>query len=151
VQWGDVPTWLASVGAVVAGGLAFKVYRIEGKRDRKAEEDQRRLQAARVSGWFGLISWQPDLPGGPARQFWKAKVRNLSDLPIYDVQIEFHKTAMQSGAPFNREVVAVLPPGDDEFFDAPDDERDYVIALRFRDAAGVAWYRDARGFLSEIH
>jgi hypothetical protein len=128
---------------------------IESERDEQATDDQRRAQASRISGWYGQTVYRSDLPGGKSRRFWKATVRNSSDLPVYDVRVEFHKVVAGDG-PLPQSVegthkgVAVLPPGEDWQLDGPDDDRDNAVALTFRDAAGIIWYRDAHGLLREI-
>ena len=161
VQWGDVPTWIGAVatvgalaGAAVAAGIAYRLYRIESTRDQEAANERRRAQATRISGWYGLTTYREDLPRSKSRQFWKATVRNASDLPVYDVRIEFRKTVTRDGAPPEGAVpghkdIPVLPPGTEQL-DGPDDGRDYSVALRYRDAAGVVWYRDAQGLLAEV-
>jgi hypothetical protein len=161
VQWGDVPTWIGAVatvgalaGAAVAAGIAYRLYRIESTRDQEAANERRRAQATRISGWHGLTTYREDLPGPKSRQFWKATVRNASDLPVYDGRVEFRKTATQDGAPPvgavpSHKDIRVLPPGTEQL-DGPDGDSDYSVALRYRDAAGVVWYRDAQGFLTEV-
>jgi hypothetical protein len=88
-------------------------------------------------------------------------VRNASDLPVYDVVVEFHFTSpridggvwtLARGQTKRR----LLTPGD-SFVQAPDamlreivDTDAYVVALSFRDAGNRRWRRDPDGVLTEV-
>src|SRR5215813_10236072 len=65
-NFGDVPTWISAitslfalVGAGIAAWQAFRIYRLESERDRRAQAAQedrdrhsRRSQASLVSAWW---------------------------------------------------------------------------------------------------
>jgi arabinogalactan oligomer/maltooligosaccharide transport system substrate-binding protein len=162
VQWGDVPAWISAVatagafaGAIVAAKAAYKLYNIESARDQEAARERRLDQARRISVWYGLTIYREDLPGGKSRKFWKATVRNSSELPVYAVRVEFHEAVAQEGSPStsvepNHTDIPLLPPETIQI-DAPDDSKhDYMVAVRFRDAGGIVWYRDTQGLLVEV-
>jgi hypothetical protein len=125
-------------------------------------EAQRRSQAARVTAWLARSA-----PGEP----WEARIRNDSDLPIFDVRTFFHKIHKvesvsgggdwepvgQGGVP-PEEHVCVFPPKTDrslkvpgavrEMFSGEITDRTCVVSIEFTDAAGGHWERDARGALT---
>jgi hypothetical protein len=96
---------------------------------------------------------------------WRARIRNASDRPVFDVRVFFHYVAEQwdhgdwesrmLGGPVER--IRVLPPQDDRFVDMPKTVKDaappdldgnnVVVSIEFTDAAGNKWERDPRGAL----
>ncbi|MBC6456366.1 hypothetical protein [Actinomadura sp. HBU206391] len=199
LNWGDVPTWAGVTAAVAAGIVGFFLFRIESRRDARAEhdrqlaaedrhaaaedrrraeedrraeiEDARRAQADKVAAWFGSFE-EPNRPRPRTPEYltdrYGAYIRNASDLPIYDVRVEFYyvqdRTDGTSGwDPIHRgssvEELRAIPPQGTEFVDMPqgirrqvDDISDemYVTGIEFRDSAGNRWARDPRGQLQEL-
>jgi hypothetical protein len=127
---------------------------------KQAAEKERRSQAAKVTAW---------LARSDAADAWEARIRNASDLPIFDVRAFFHKIHRidpvpgggnwvpvgQVGTPPD-EIICVFPPQADRVVAIPEDgrkmfgeltDRTYVVSIEFTDAAGNHWERDARGDL----
>jgi hypothetical protein len=96
IALGDVPTWCAFIAAVVAGYIAFAVYRIEKSRDRVADEEERRRQAEKVAAWYGNKQEGTVLVGAGVQKqtvpkFAKgAYARNASELPVYNFAARFY-------------------------------------------------------------
>ena len=95
---------------------------------------------------------------------WGARIRNASDLPIFDVQAFFHHIhETRSGGDWEpvmrgatEEKIRVFPPQTDRFVEIPEqvrtmmdliDQSVYVVSIEFTDAAGKRWERDPRGAL----
>lgn len=157
-NWGDVPTWLAVIAAVVAGIIAFCVYRIESERDRHARGEVRRGQADRVAGWYGILDGSSERAG--------LCLRNGSDLPVYALRMWLEYVLIRSDGTrqLNRsdaiDEIDVIPPNSTQFTDAPEaavrdilrdmGDAQCLVTLEFRDAAGVRWRRDRDGVLTEL-
>ncbi|WP_051110606.1 sugar ABC transporter substrate-binding protein [Longispora albida] len=147
----DWPAWISAIASVLtllfaalAGWVAFRVYRIESRRDEAAAADQsdraaqaRRAQAALVSAWWGRHS---SLPG--------IFVRNASEVPVYQASVSLIDPVGVGLA----EVVElpVVPPADQPVFHpvmgiggTP------RVVFGFTDAAERRWIRDQRGGLHE--
>jgi hypothetical protein len=129
------------------------------QRERDAEE-QRQRQAAMVTAWIARSD---------AADTWEARIRNASDLPIFDVRAFFHKIHRIDPVPGGGnwvpvgqvatppdEIICVLPPHTDRVVPIPQDarrvlgqlnDRTYVASIEFTDAAGNHWERDPRGAL----
>lgn len=161
VEWGDAPTWVAGVIALLAllaawraGSIARELLKVEHGRNKRAEDadaERRRLaerqeQADRVAAWNN----------------GDATILNGSDLPIWDVAVEFIDAEGEYNGTESR---SVLPPGTTQIpfpFYVPPDEWSpgvpYVsdewkriqIEIRFRDAAGRRWRRDRHGILTLV-
>lgn len=179
---GDWATWVQSaatvgalVAAIVAAVVAQKVYNIESERDERTAEErrvrfeaERRGQADKIAAWY---AWLPQHhSGNPGIDFrtpfgWSAFVRNASDLPIYDVDVEFYYVvpdAPDGNVPGRRgtiDRIPVLPPQDEVAKIAPSEMLDQVaaeaqdnhaVAIEFRDATGTRWRRDIYGKLTEV-
>jgi hypothetical protein len=166
LNWGDVPTWVGVLFAGVAGLIAYRLYQIENKRDRqnaerldRLEQEGTRRQANQICGWYGVMNELAehasgaDIPGTG----WGAIIRNASDLPVYNVMIFFYykaDLAVQESSRRGDLAVSVVPPGE-SFLPAPQsvlDQADspdrHVVAMMFRDAAGLIWTRETDGELS---
>jgi hypothetical protein len=170
MQWGDVPGWVnaattavALLAAMVAARAAWHVLRIEQvcEDDRKGTEA--RAQAERIAAWPSL--WEVDDPDDTEPGFvWGAAIRNASDLPAYQVHVQFTPIGGSGGE--GTIVIELVPPGSwrleggalspatggqslpaREVTDAL--PRVFQIGLRFMDAAGRTWNRDVRGVLTE--
>lgn len=160
-----VATACALLAALYAGYQAQRLFRIELGRDEKARDADRKRQATQVSAWAATRI----KTGG--RIIFGVVIRNSSDDPVYDVQVECHGfTSPQVPT------LQCVPPG--EFFAANTVEEDAtaewdypkpvrevvgdplrpftisdargVDAITFRDNTGAGWHRAARGELTNI-
>ncbi|MEU7855218.1 hypothetical protein [Nonomuraea sp. NPDC049141] len=171
-DWGDIPTWCAAVLALVAGWVAYRLFKIESGRDEKAREEARRAQAVKVAAWFA------DSPDGGEEFVPGALIRNASDLPIYNVHVR-HTCSYADGEfeeidrilnppaeddPFGVGVhpdargpdVSIIPPGEChvpldaqhlQVFHLPHVD-DWQVEVTFDDASGQTWSRDRHGILT---
>ncbi|MEJ3748456.1 hypothetical protein WEI85_34875 [Actinomycetes bacterium KLBMP 9797] len=149
---GDVPTWLATVGAGIAAYFASRAYLIERRRDAVAADILRQEQASHVAVWtdYGPHPYTNEPDG--ADYF---VLRNASQLPIYEVIVfsySFERTSsIETARPVGQFHLGTVPPEP-----TPTTHTAYLsttsawaFAIQFRDAAGVVWYRDPRGELWE--
>jgi len=158
IDWGDAPTWAATIGAVVAGVFAYRVLRIEQRRDARQDERDRRTQAELVTVWLDLDHVRP--PGSAA-----LVVGNSSTAGVYDVTswLAYEQTTdLVTNSP-------VVPPlgrttvelpilhlttlGIDDFHITAENVGEYWAKVRavvsFTDSAGQRWTRDRNGILRE--
>lgn len=160
---GSVATAGALIAAVYAGLQARRLYRIESGRDEQARDAERKRQASQVSAWAATRIKTRE------RVIFGVVIRNSSDDPVYDVQVECHGFTTPRVP-----TLQCVPPG--EFFVAnavEDDSKaewDYPKPLReirdpmrpftisdargvdttiFRDNTGAGWHRAARGELTK--
>lgn len=116
------------------------------ERKREAAE-QRKAQASMVFIWQYAESMPPRGPTVTAH------VRNISDQPIYNPELRWHRGTAGHGDP-NPEPLPTIMPGDEiargrQF--PPDTNMDVSGAVvRFTDAAGVRWLRRPDGYLNEF-
>src|SRR5262249_26633310 len=79
VAYGDLATWVGSIGVVATLYLALVQIRTEARHRRAdqiaAQERERRAQAERISGW----------PSHKARETTPIILLNRSDEPVYEV------------------------------------------------------------------
>lgn len=174
MNWGDVPTWLGALVTAAALIAAFKVYKIESDRDARAATErreqfqaERRAQADKVAAWYAYF--RPQYSSAPMTAFreqgWAAFIRNASDLPIYDVEIDFYyviPNAPPGNVPSRRgssDQIPVVPPQEETYIKTPSGVLDQVdaeskanhsVAIEFRDTAGARWRRDIYGKLTEL-
>lgn len=158
VKVGSLGEWASGLGAVAV--VAFALHEIgQARRSERARaesevESDRRRQAEQVCAWFaGPYS---ENPGGPERV--RVKVMNASTLPIYGTFVEVLRTEdVDGGWAIPHEPVGVVGPEDvPQVIDTSSGiERSDGkvtrpgIAVRFQDAAGTYWRRDAKGQLHE--
>jgi hypothetical protein len=170
IDWGDVPTWvgaittiLAFAAAVVAAKIARDLYRVESKRDQRAEDDraaaaedrrlaaedrrraeedrlariesERRAQADKIAAWFTLAQTDEFEQGVPG-----AFVRNASDLPVFDIMPDFVKAYMGEPSPNAMNTfcggINVLPPHETKFveLDVSDDNEFHDAGEHLKDS-----------------
>jgi hypothetical protein len=123
----------------------------ERERDRA---QRRRAQAARVLFWEDRAHEHVSAERGFSASII-ANAVNTSDLPVYGLEIHWHKGTAPWDAP---DYEPDLMPGATKEFrralpsDLPDsvDRSLFGAVLRFRDAAGVRWQRRPDGHLDEI-
>jgi hypothetical protein len=178
INWGDVPTALALIFALIAGYIGFQIYKIESERDQQAALERRRAQAAKIAIWIEEIHDEKhtDALGEavPVPTYWRLTLRNGSDLPVSDVFYGLKCAPEMVGRPELSLLVRgmnILPPGDETVrlereeitsllndrlpkeelqpFENPED-LSYSVFLRFRDSAGVDWRRPDDGSLVEV-
>lgn len=171
--WGDIPTWLTSIGslgalifAVIAAVYTKRTFDGERKRDldvANARLDQdaylRRSQAALVSAWWGR-SLESTVASQSTDSGWGAYLRNASEAPIYKAQMTVSHSNMQLGrSAMSYPVVAPDPSSVFSAIQLPtgnasgshgDPLTDYRVSLRFTDAAGLRWIRDEYGALKQL-
>jgi arabinogalactan oligomer/maltooligosaccharide transport system substrate-binding protein len=166
VSWGDVPSWITTVGglfalifAAVAAITANRVYRIESQRDtvnaaeRRREADaRRRTQAALVSAWSGSRAIDNKSPD------WGIFIRNASETPVHQARVSVVKEHdPDTRSDFD---LVVLPPTAEPAF-YPNDiwsvslqdmfpATNFRVEMSFTDSAGLRWFRDGDGGLYEV-
>ena len=105
--------------------------------------------------------WRPDSDDFNPNSFeYGALIRNASELPVYDVRIDFLRRSDLEDAPDLRmpvscKVADLIPPGDAPVFvpvpgnilEAVPDRTQFVVAVSFVDAAGYSWRRNISGRL----
>ncbi|HYN94856.1 MAG TPA: extracellular solute-binding protein [Pilimelia sp.] len=168
-QWvSAVATVVALIFAAVAAVAAQRVYGVESKRDQLNAQDRaqqalalKRAQGALVSAWWNLRAG-----GEPAHQ-WGVYLRNASETPVYRATlsvVDLHNSNTTVALE-----VPVIPPGETTFHPvslptgpghaapapAPVDSdaqhaADFRVEMSFTDSAGVRWFRDQHGKLSEL-
>ncbi len=171
VRMGDVPTWIAMCGAIVAAWRANSIARIEEQRDKDSARRDRERQAVQVSAWVEGSTMQGSYG---LEATCVVCVCNRSDQPVYAVDI----TVKDSVGTSQRHQLAVLPPRVTERFliseqlrnnailhvDIPrgqqrnasfaqDDARrlaqDLRVEVSFRDVSNNTWRRGLDGALVE--
>jgi hypothetical protein len=155
VNWGDVPTWLATAGASIAAVFAYRALRIEQRRDAGRDDEARRKQAEGISAWVGPRE------GGSydSPEHFEVVVGNTSDQPAYGL---FFTAFFDDGGECPlMNYLNVLPPQSRVYLDReladddadraadPFDWKDATISVRFFDARGQQWLRNEIGSLSE--
>jgi hypothetical protein len=109
IAWGDVPTWIAVIGAIVGAGVAL--WQLQGQRQEFARQTRilERSQADAVDfAWFPaeqyvIISNLPVDPAGRSFLF----VHNTSRRPIRNVTCRVETAGQQ----LNAQLVGPLLPG----------------------------------------
>lgn len=149
MDWGDVPTWVAAIAAVlalVAAALAavpaWRTYRLAKT---EAEMDQARL----------VVAWRT--PHVPDEAVDLAVVNN-STMPVWDLTV--HVLSVPSETVVQVVRSPVLPPANGPSTTAtmhlgstghtpPTSDTDIVCATWFRDHRNVWWRRSWRGDLEK--
>lgn len=162
----DLPTWAASVAAVLALVFAWRssqsarrMYHLESERDRLEGErrsvetaDRLRSQAELISCW-----WEAAKDERPSGLF----VRNSSGAPIYQLHVVVFSPDGRSD--LSKFQVDVLPPRSEADHFAIDESSlysnreekeqvagSYRARLTFTDTSGVRWERNQYGKLSRL-
>ncbi len=162
----DLPTWVASVAAVLALVFAWRsaqsarrMYQLESERDRLEVEHRSIETAHRLRGQAELIScwWESEKGGRPSGLF----VRNSSGAPVYQLHVVVFSP--DGRAELSKFQVDVLPPrGEADHFPMdhsslyPEGEvkgstaGSFRARLTFTDTAGARWERNQYGKLSRL-
>jgi hypothetical protein len=168
-NWGDVPTWIAAVGTVLAFVVAFVQIANERRHRHEAEardRAERHIEQARlVSAFMGPKEWEPgsDEPGRTA-----INLVNGSDEPVYTLVVCI--VFIQGAGPQTAEdqvkfthdayprpvaTVSILPSGQWRVW-IPGSSFSGILGGRngaevaFTDRAGSHWMRRATGKLEEL-
>ncbi|WP_328384416.1 hypothetical protein OHQ88_33565 (plasmid) [Micromonospora zamorensis] len=184
-ELGDLATWIGAIAnvatvvlALTASLVGFRIYRIESARDQRAEQDrgertadERRRQAQMVSLWYAPITRETveNSPVSARAQFrrmtkvWAAHILNASHLPVYDVEVTFHRRRPEAGAhaSMTADLIRAIPPHQTAMtIELPEELVNEVpaeqlsdgvdVSLTFRDSAGRRWMRDGSGYLREM-
>jgi hypothetical protein len=172
IQYGDLPTWLASIGTV--GALGAALWQIGTERARRLQQEERdreqakRAQARRVACWPG----EEGTPG-PMDPWWgpstPIELVNGSEEPVYNLvfalvhvqgaggvrRAEEWKDRVSEGSDAPWSTAALLPPGHWRVW-VPDEGWSGGMGMRpgaevaFVDRAGVNWIRRGGGGLEEL-
>jgi len=165
-----IGTLLLVAAAVVAGVFSFRLLRTERDRDDRAEIATRAAQASLIASWADCEIGHEygKKPGAPTTHYLAvfAVLRNASQLPVYDVSIDWKLFAVGKAEPtLGRWWQNVVPPDatpsqcDPEveirlpLLD-PEDWRSQLdrvqTILEFRDAHGHWWRRGSDGRLEFV-
>jgi hypothetical protein len=169
LNFGDVPTWIASIGTVGALGAALIQINTERTRRHQQEaqkrEDDHRAPAMLVAGLIIPQTQSPD-DGEPART--PICLMNNAYAPVYRLvagivsvrgdgpqAIEDILQARQPGQPVPVTTISILPPGNSQVW-IKNTERSGIadgragVEIAFTDLQGSHWIRRATGKLDEI-
>jgi hypothetical protein len=164
INWGDAPTWVAAFFALLAGLVAYRLYRVESRRDNLAlklqsqrDDEALRWQASVCAAWYG----NEDGQGGTfVEQIMTGGLGvyliNGSSVPIYDVLVGFHypKDPVDE-LPRGQLALQILPPGT-HFRKPPpgvavtpegDAILNFKVDMTFRDSTNRRWRRKTTGEL----
>ncbi|MGH3755236.1 MAG: hypothetical protein ACRDRP_21590 [Pseudonocardiaceae bacterium] len=136
---------LSAVGTVGAFAIGFMLLRKEHRREEARAEDERRLQAIKVSAW---VEAHATAHGGRELLF---HVHNASEMPIYEVSLPMP----DDDATHEAEFIGLVPPGQTVQRPAP---REWLktyyspepVEIEFLDSSGRQWTRDEQGFLTPV-
>ncbi|MFI7588658.1 hypothetical protein ACIB24_16425 [Spongisporangium articulatum] len=153
-DFGDVPSWLTLLAALVAAGYARRAHRLNRElaearveelvaADIERRDAALRAQAERVALWLA----ETDVQG---RARLGVVVRNDSELPITHLKVFLGRRSEDS---LNTDVggPVTVPPREDVVFTLPqlgvDDLELYQADALYTDAAGNPWRRNTSGAL----
>src|SRR5947209_1613905 len=143
-EWAQV--WveaLSAAGTIGAFAVGFVLLRQEHRREEARLEEDRRLQAVKVSAW---VEAHTVAHGGRELLF---HVHNASDMPIYEVSLPMPDAEQDGEAEF----IGLVPPGQTIQRPAP---RAWLktyyspepVQIEFLDSSGSQWTRDEQGTLT---
>lgn len=133
---------LSAVGTIGAFGVGFVLLRQEHRREEARNEEERRLQAVKVSAWVEAL---PTAHGGRELLF---HVHNASEMPIYEVSLPMPEEDADEAV-----FIGLVPPGQTVQRPAP---REWLktyyspepVEIEFLDSSGRQWSRDEQGNLT---
>jgi hypothetical protein len=134
---------LSAAGTIGAFGVGFVLLRQEHRREEVREEEDRRLQAVKVSAW---VEAERTAHGGRELLF---HVHNASEMPIYEVSLP----TPYADDEHEPEFIGLVPPGQTLKRPAPREWlRTYYspepVEIEFSDSSGRQWKRDEQGRLT---
>jgi hypothetical protein len=154
VQWGDVATWVVSIGTALAFLATFILLIYTRQEQRAVREEGRRAQPRQVSAWCTRVR--------PAAGEVTVTVQNSSDEPVYGMRVAV-------GIKWSREKVDFAEVTDLQYVTPPKYHKDHTVRLElrplpgggyeesppvelvFNDASGGRfWRRDRYGGLAQL-
>lgn len=160
VMWGDLPGWVGAFGTLGAFFTGGWLLLREIQRGHRLEDERRRDQASRLWAWIDLVTVEEvfDEPDPTlAAVGLGVRVRNGSDLPIYDCLVMFIDRT--TGTHLGTEDVGLVLPGETEARFVPERVLNEVesparyelkVDAFFFDTARRRWHRSSRGDLREL-
>jgi len=155
VQWGDIATWVGSIGTTLAFLATFVLLVITRQEQKSAREEDRRAQAREVSAWCVHVR--------PASGEVTVTVQNSSDEPVYGIQVAV-------GAKWSSQMVEFAKVDDLSYVTPPKYQKDHTahldlspmpgggyeeslpVEIVFNDASGGRfWRRDRYGGLTRLN
>jgi hypothetical protein len=144
MQVGDLATWVGAVGTV--GALAFTAYTLRRQidRERRADDEHRRMYAKRV---------RVSIPQGPMNI---TEVNNDGEANIYRVSVYLVDRQTQALIARSYTLVDVMAPGTQQSFSlvtvilGAKIPSSFYCFVQFTDDNGYRWSRYAMGLLSEV-
>lgn len=153
---GSTPDWiaaLATLGAFLVAGVAVyyasHAHRLEQKREGARLDAEKRAQADRFAGWLtsdevtvGYTMEGPRFHPIGERVMPSVALRNASDMPVYEVNIQ----VIVDGSTIYADDVREVPPSDrptmHNYWPKGDEStKGAALILEFTDAAGRRWRR----------
>ncbi len=105
IQWGDFPTWVASIGTVGTLVWAMALFASDRRGRRQGEE---RAQASQVAAWVDRSSWNYPHDAAPTGEC-DVVVRNASELPVTDVVVALLTWAWYDKRSLERQASRLFP------------------------------------------
>jgi len=149
VDWGDIATWLGSVGTV--GTLIFTLRQLYNDRNER-KSNELKFQAKEISAWIDNSN----------KDITIVRFNNLSNTPVYSVVLTI-VCIKGAGQPIDgteagenykyRSIFSVLPPGKfKHIMNSPGRGMfmEYGIEIAFTDSSGNSWIRKSNGELITI-
>lgn len=147
IQFGDVATWVASLGTTGAFGISLLLLR-------QNLQDRRASQARFVAAWQDKIvpAHKPVYPKNvPYEAIIKYNLLNNSDEPVYGLSLAANCGTLGTFVrnigvlgPHESRTISIWLPGN------PRAEQ-YPPAITFIDATGIQWLRDFQGRLKDTN
>lgn len=150
IDWGTVPSWVGSIGTVVALLLGVLTLRSELKQRRHDREMTRRAQASLVTAWTGLASRSEiddardiDLERDEAAHLRAVVISNRGDHAVYEIfwTIWDRETEAQMDSGFVR---ALAPQAQTTVLVPGPLGGDSEVHLNFTDSNAILWFRTDR-------
>jgi hypothetical protein len=150
IDFGDLPTWLTAMTAVLAAIIGLRTYRGRTQDRKKELERDLRRQATTISAWISREAF--------------VTFKNASTAPAYELVATCVNVAsgdsdgrseVPQGRLYRRTGLRILAPGESQECAIPDwgggvPARRDSIELAFTDSNGTHWVRTGRGRLVEI-
>lgn len=143
IAYGTLPDWVAAIGTAGALIAAVVLLRDDRRIRRAQDEEHTRDQAQKIGTWITSSDFS----------VYVINLRNASDLPIYNVTVEFGTPAGHD--PWTSATSWItMPPGETDqapvSAEASPTGAVILYSTSFTDSAGRSWRRDASGDLSPI-
>ena len=147
INWGDVPTWIAAVGAILTVIVYYHLLRGEIRKREEEKELRSQYTQRRVAAWYDNNS---------------VIVNNAGDEPVYNAVVYvgpmgINFDSQEDVGKFIETVLGTLGPGHQiqepvsprftisgQFPDIPE------VAIEFTDCDGKHWRRESRGQLHKV-